>query len=155
MDPTMSTLSKHLTAKSENAAARCANGHGVCELHHCMGSRMCSFHTFLSLVNQLRQLESYTVRHDLIMFSLERHRTIIEQREIPYLRRFYFEAGDDYPYRSHGQPFTAFASLAGCLFILIVTDGAALWIKFRLQPFLSAYLSVRQPRSPLRKMRCF
>lgn len=77
------------------------------------------------------------------MLSLERHRTEIEDREIPYLRRFYFEGGDDYPYRSHGQPFTALASLIGCLFILIVADGAALWKHFRTQPFLSAYLSVR------------
>ena len=79
----------------------------------------------------------------LTILSLKRHRHQIEQLEIPYLRRFYFETGDDYPYRSHGQPFTAAASLAGCLFILIVADGAALWIGFRPQPFLSAYLSVR------------
>lgn len=108
-----------------------------------MGSRMCSLHTVLSLVKRFHQPYSSTVRDHLTVFSLKRHRTVIEQREIPYLRRFYFEAGDDYPYRSHGQPFTAFASLAGCLFVLIVADGAALWIKFRAHPFLSAYLSVR------------
>ena len=108
-----------------------------------MGSRMCSFHTFLSLVSRFHQPYSSTVRHDLIELSLERHRTVIEQLQLPYLRRFYFEDGDDYPYRSHGQPLTAFASLAGCLFILIVADGAALWKQFRPQPFFSGYLSVR------------
>jgi len=75
--------------------------------------------------------------------SLKRHKGILEQREIPYLRRFYFGEGDDYPYRSHGQPFTAIASLVGCLFILIIANGASLWIGFRLQTLFSAYLAVR------------
>lgn len=74
--------------------------------------------------------------------SLKRHRRELERREEPYLRRFYFGAGDDYPYRSHGQPLVAYIGLTGCLFILIVTNGASLWIKFRPQPFLSAYLAV-------------
>lgn len=72
---------------------------------------------------------------------LWRHRRIFEQRRLPYLCRFDPQGGDDYPYRSHGQPFTAFASLAGCIFILVVADGAALWKEFQVQPFLSAYLS--------------
>jgi hypothetical protein len=33
-------------------------------------------------------------------------------------------------------------SLAACLFILIVANGAELWKEFRVQPFLSAYLAV-------------
>jgi amino acid permease len=49
---------------------------------------------------------------------------------------------DDFPYRSHGQPITAYASLAACLFILIVANGAGLWKDFHVQPFLSAYLAV-------------
>jgi amino acid transporter len=48
---------------------------------------------------------------------------------------------DDFPYRSHGQPITAYASLAACLFILIVANGAGLWKEFHVQPFLSAYLA--------------
>jgi amino acid permease len=49
---------------------------------------------------------------------------------------------DDFPYRSHGQPITAYASLAACLFILVVANGAGLWKEFHIQPFLSAYLAV-------------
>jgi hypothetical protein len=49
---------------------------------------------------------------------------------------------DDFPYRSHGQPITAYASLLACLFILIVANGAGLWKEFHVQPFLSAYLAV-------------
>ena len=109
-----------------------------------MGSRMCGFHTFLSLVSHFHQRFSSTVEQDLMLSSLNQHRTVIEERQLPYLRRFDFENDNDYPYRSHGQPVTAIASLVGCLFILIVADGAALWIKFRPQPFLSAYLSVRE-----------
>jgi amino acid transporter len=47
---------------------------------------------------------------------------------------------DDFPYRSHGQPITAYASLATCLFILVVANSAGLWKEFHVQPFLSAYL---------------
>jgi hypothetical protein len=88
------------------------------------------------------------LRLTLTNVSLKRHRRILEQREIPYLRRFYYGEGDDYPYRSHGQPFTAFASLAGCLFILIVANGASLWIGFHLQTLFSAYLAVRSTFHP-------
>lgn len=49
---------------------------------------------------------------------------------------------DDFPYRSHGQPITAYLSLTACLFILIVANGASLWKDFHVQPFLSAYLAV-------------
>jgi len=48
---------------------------------------------------------------------------------------------DDFPYRSHGQPITAYASLFACLFILIIANGAGLWKEFHIQPFLSAYLA--------------
>ena len=49
---------------------------------------------------------------------------------------------DDFPYRSHGQPITAYASLIACLFILVIANGASLWKDFHVQPFLSAYLAV-------------
>ena len=61
---------------------------------------------------------------------------------MPYLRRFYYGPDNDYPYRSHGQPFVAYASLSGCIFILVIANGATLWIGFRVQTFLSAYLAV-------------
>jgi len=48
---------------------------------------------------------------------------------------------DDYPYRSHGQPFTAYIAITGCLFILIIASGAALWKKWNTNAFLSAYLA--------------
>lgn len=84
--------------------------------------------------------------------SLEQHKRILEQRNIRYLRRFYFGEGDDYPYRSHGQPFTAYASLAGCLFILIIANGASLWNGFRWRTFFSAYLAVRSKLQPQKEI---
>ena len=84
------------------------------------------------------------------MYSIQRHKGEIQRREIRYLRRFDFGTRDDYPYRSHGQPFTAYLSLAGCLFILIIANGASLWMRFRTQAFLSAYLAV-SPLLPLDK----
>lgn len=50
---------------------------------------------------------------------------------------------DTYPWRSHGQPLTKYVALVGCLFTLVVADGAALWNGFRLTAFLAAYLAVR------------
>ncbi len=75
--------------------------------------------------------------------SLNQHRRILKDRNERYLRRFDFGEEDDYPYRSHGQPFTAYVSLAGCLFILIIANGASLWISFGAQRLFSAYLAVR------------
>ncbi len=82
--------------------------------------------------------------------SIKRHRSEIERREVRFLRRFAFGQQDDYPYRSHGQPFTAYITVAGCLFILIVANSASLWTRFRTQPFLSAYLAVSQRPYPPR-----
>ncbi|KAH7401698.1 amino acid permease/ SLC12A domain-containing protein [Pyrenochaeta sp. MPI-SDFR-AT-0127] len=65
-------------------------------------------------------------------------------REVPLVRRWNRgtnELDDDFPYRSHGQPITAYLSLAACLFILIVANGASLWKSFHVQPFLAAYLA--------------
>ena len=59
-----------------------------------------------------------------------------------HVRRFDFvEHDDQYPWRGHGQPFTMVLALAGCLFILVVANGAALWKGFNKTPFLSAYLA--------------
>lgn len=66
-------------------------------------------------------------------------------REVPLVRRWNRGTNvldDDFPYRSHGQPFTAYMSLAACLFILIVANGASLWKTFHYQSFLAAYLAV-------------
>jgi amino acid transporter len=52
---------------------------------------------------------------------------------------------DDFPYRGHGQPITAYLSLVACLFILIVANGASLWKSFQYHAFLAAYLAVSIP----------
>lgn len=59
-----------------------------------------------------------------------------------HVRRFDFVDDDDrYPWRGHGQPFTMVLALAGCLFVLVIANGAALWKGFNKTPFLSAYLA--------------
>ena len=70
------------------------------------------------------------------------HRRLIKSRGLRFLRRFEPGEDDDYPCRSHGQPFTAWLALIGCLFIVIIANGASLWIRFRPSPFLGAYLAV-------------
>jgi yeast amino acid transporter len=79
------------------------------------------------------------------MSSIDRHRVIIQQLRISQVRRWDQNDYNDYPYRSHGQPFLAYVALAGCLFVLIVANGAALWNGFEKLPFLSSYLIVRIP----------
>ncbi|KAH8702727.1 amino acid permease-domain-containing protein [Phaeosphaeriaceae sp. PMI808] len=74
--------------------------------------------------------------------SIDRNREALSN--VPLIRRWNRgrnNLADDFPYRSHGQPITAWASLASCLFILIVANGAGLWKEFHVQPFLSAYLA--------------
>lgn len=56
---------------------------------------------------------------------------------------------DDYPYYSNGQPLTAYLSLLGCLLILVVVNGSTLWSDFYAVPFLSSYLPVSWPTTPL------
>ncbi|KAH7083883.1 amino acid permease/ SLC12A domain-containing protein [Paraphoma chrysanthemicola] len=73
---------------------------------------------------------------------IERNRDAL--RNVPLVRRWNrgrITLEDDYPYRSHGQPITAYASLFACLFILVIANGAGLWKEFHVQPFLSAYLA--------------
>ncbi len=81
-----------------------------------------------------------------------RHREILKARRVAQVRRWDDDDYDDYPYRSHGQPFLAYAALAGCLFILVVANGAYLWIQFRLMPFLSSYLIVSHHLPPFPNM---
>ncbi|KAL5043018.1 hypothetical protein BDW71DRAFT_216574 [Aspergillus fruticulosus] len=59
------------------------------------------------------------------------------------LRRFPNQGAEDlYPWRSHGQPVTMYLALFGCIFVLAVADGAALWHNWVTPRFLSAYLSI-------------
>ncbi|KAL3481351.1 amino acid permease-domain-containing protein [Aspergillus californicus] len=69
------------------------------------------------------------------------HASVIAQQRIPHLDRS--GKGDNhYPYRSPFQPYLAYLALAGCLFIMIVANGASLWAGFVVFPFLSGYLFV-------------
>jgi len=58
------------------------------------------------------------------------------------------ELADDYPYRSHGQPFTAYAAIASCLFILIVANGASLWKQWRIEAFFFGLILPQSASSP-------
>ncbi|KAI1404765.1 amino acid permease-domain-containing protein [Hypoxylon fuscum] len=73
---------------------------------------------------------------------INRHKDELMEQRVPRVRRFDDGNDDDYPYRSNGQPLTAYLSLAVCLFILLVVNGASLWKKFYIEPFLSSYLLV-------------
>ncbi|KAJ5668870.1 hypothetical protein N7462_009940 [Penicillium macrosclerotiorum] len=73
---------------------------------------------------------------------LYKHRDKINSSpSLARLRRFPQAAEDFYPWRSHGQPITMNLALFGCLFVLIIADGAALWHGFLVNDFLSAYLA--------------
>lgn len=66
--------------------------------------------------------------------------------QFAHLRRFRNPGTEDlYPWRSHGQPMTMYLALFGCLFVLAVADGSALWHNWVAPRFLSAYLSVSIP----------
>ncbi|KAK5993764.1 Lysine/arginine permease CAN1-like protein [Cladobotryum mycophilum] len=71
-----------------------------------------------------------------------RHRTALQTQRIAQVRRWDTEDWNDYPYRSHLQPFLAYVALAGCLIILVIVDGAVLWNAFDTSSFLSAYLVI-------------
>ncbi|KAK7964951.1 hypothetical protein PG988_009955 [Apiospora saccharicola] len=71
-----------------------------------------------------------------------RHQKALKSQKISQVRRFDADAWNDYPYRSSLQPVTAYASLAGCLFILVVSNGTSQWIGWKAEPFLSSYMAV-------------
>ncbi|KAK8138796.1 amino acid permease/ SLC12A domain-containing protein [Apiospora sp. TS-2023a] len=71
-----------------------------------------------------------------------RHQKALKAQKISQVRRFDADAWNDYPYRSSLQPVTAYASLAGCLFILVVSNGTSQWIGWKAEPFLSSYMAV-------------
>ncbi|RYP90934.1 hypothetical protein DL770_002939 [Monosporascus sp. CRB-9-2] len=74
-------------------------------------------------------------------YCIKRHRSILQERRVPQVRRWIYE-DRDYPYRSHLQPFTGYMALIGCLFLLLVCNGAFLWNGPHPEPFLSSYLIV-------------
>ncbi|KAI0376199.1 amino acid permease/ SLC12A domain-containing protein [Hypomontagnella monticulosa] len=73
---------------------------------------------------------------------IHKHHDELMERRIPRVRRFSDEDNNDYPYISNGQPVTAYLGLAACLLVLLVLNGASLWNKFYVEPFLSSYLIV-------------
>ncbi|KAK8056455.1 hypothetical protein PG993_001682 [Apiospora rasikravindrae] len=74
--------------------------------------------------------------------SIHRHQKVLKAQKISQVRRWDVDSPNDYPYRSSLQPVTAYASLAGCLFILVVSNGASQWIGWKPEPFLSSYMAV-------------
>ncbi|EAU32726.1 conserved hypothetical protein [Aspergillus terreus NIH2624] len=74
---------------------------------------------------------------------LKRHQyELSSSPEFAHVCRFHRTSAEDrYPWRSHGQPLTMWLAIGGCLFVLIVADGASLWIAFQARAFLSAYLA--------------
>ncbi|KAI0854225.1 amino acid permease-domain-containing protein [Daldinia vernicosa] len=73
---------------------------------------------------------------------ISKHHNELVERKVSRVQRFSDRDDNDYPYISNGQPVTAYLGLGGCLLILLVLDGAALWNGFYTEPFLSSYLLV-------------
>ncbi|KND92785.1 Arginine permease [Tolypocladium ophioglossoides CBS 100239] len=71
---------------------------------------------------------------------IHRHRAFLEHHKVSQVRRWDQVDHNDYPYRSHLQPVLAYLALAGCLFILVVSNSALLWNRFHPTPFLSTFL---------------
>ena len=98
---------------------------------------MPSIYSILSLVRQ--SLPVWETK--LMPCSIQKHRKYLQAERVPHVQR---DDTYEYPYRSHGQPLLAYIAFAGCLFVLLVANGAALWKGFHLVPFLASYLTVRQ-----------
>jgi amino acid transporter len=79
-----------------------------------------------------------------VSLSIYRHREYLKRENVPHVQRWNDEDTNDYPYRSHRQPLLAHLALIGCIFVLLVANGAALWNGFHLLPFLASYLTVRK-----------
>lgn len=107
-----------------------------------MGLSVSGIHPVLSLV---RPSASPFILSGILLTvcnSIDRHRGAIQAQKISQVRRWDKDDWKDYPYRSHGQPFVAYLALAGCLAVIVVANGAALWNGFEKMPFLSSYLIV-------------
>jgi amino acid transporter len=72
---------------------------------------------------------------------MKNHQEYFRANKVAQVQRFNYE-NDDYPYRGHGQPFTAWGVFIFCSIILLVFNGACIWKKFYAEAFLSAYLTV-------------
>ncbi|KAI1126465.1 amino acid permease/ SLC12A domain-containing protein [Nemania abortiva] len=70
---------------------------------------------------------------------LKKHGDYLKDNDPNYVDR---KDHTKYPYRSHFQPIVGSLAFAGCLFILLVLDSAALYHGFHIEPFLSQYLAV-------------
>jgi amino acid transporter len=71
---------------------------------------------------------------------MKRHRAAFRDDDrFAHVRRF--DSDDRYPWKGHGQPLPAVLAIFGCLFILVIANGAALWKGFNKTPFLAAYLA--------------
>ncbi|RDA86586.1 hypothetical protein CP532_5991 [Ophiocordyceps camponoti-leonardi (nom. inval.)] len=70
---------------------------------------------------------------------ISRHRESLKHHGVGQVRRWDYD-DEDYPYRGPGQPFVAYAALVGCIFIIVVSNGAPLWNRFYLTPFLAFFL---------------
>ncbi|KAJ6185847.1 hypothetical protein N7519_007148 [Penicillium mononematosum] len=72
---------------------------------------------------------------------ISRHRDHLRREDVAHVQRW-SDDHDDYPYRSHRQPLTAYLAFLGCAFVSLVANGAALWNGFHLLPFLASYLTI-------------
>ncbi|KAI4864854.1 amino acid permease-domain-containing protein [Hypoxylon rubiginosum] len=73
---------------------------------------------------------------------IEQHQDELSNQRVQHVRRFSDDDDNDYPYISNGQPVTAYLGLAASLLILLVLNGASLWMGFYVEPFLSSYLII-------------
>ncbi|KAK0735208.1 putative amino acid transporter [Lasiosphaeria miniovina] len=73
---------------------------------------------------------------------IHRHKETLQAEKISQVRRWDLTDYNDYPYRSHAQPLLAYLALTGCIFVLVVANGAALWNGFHDLAFLASYLIV-------------
>ncbi|OQD88706.1 hypothetical protein PENANT_c003G09875 [Penicillium antarcticum] len=109
-----------------------------------------TFNTFL-FVEVLSEMASVSVLHvwacECLAFirfyrCIYQHRNYLERENIALVQRWSVKNYSDYPYRGYGQAMLAYLALLGCVFVLLVANGAALWNGFHLLPFLASYLTV-------------
>lgn len=100
---------------------------------------MPGIYSLLPLVSDISRRLSIMLILDLC--SISTHQPILREKGVFQVER---DDSNEYPYRSHGQPLLAYLAFAGCLFLLVVAGGAALWNGFHLLPFVAPYLTVRR-----------
>jgi amino acid permease len=107
---------------------------------------MSSFYTILQLVcNSCYAIKIFTTPLIHLPFSISIHKDFLAQYpDFSDLQRFHYDDSteDEYMYRSHGQPLTAYASFFSCLFIITIANSAFLWQGFNSLDFLQTYLAV-------------